>query len=95
MDARSEPTMRCPGDMAHHITSNGANTSSCGIQRSGSRSRKKVDIILIDMVNQCVSHTQFRSAQAYSNQGSDVDTVMVDGKIIMEKEGNKDFRCGK
>ncbi|CCQ96805.1 5-methylthioadenosine/S-adenosylhomocysteine deaminase [[Clostridium] ultunense Esp] len=47
---------------------------------------KKADVILIDMDK---SHLYPRhniiSSLAYSVQGSDVDTVIVDGKIIMEK----------
>ncbi len=47
---------------------------------------KKADIILIDMDKPHLYplHNVI-SALAYSAQGSDVDTVIVDGKIIMEK----------
>lgn len=47
---------------------------------------KKADIILIDTnkPHLCPMHNPI-SALAYSAQGSDVDTVIVDGKIIMEK----------
>ena len=50
----------------------------------------KADVILIDMdkphicpVNDLVS------AVVYSVQGSDVDTVIIDGNIVMEKENLK------
>lgn len=47
---------------------------------------KKADMILIDMDKPHLypSHNII-SSLAYSVQGSDVDTVIVDGKIIMEK----------
>ncbi len=35
------------------------------------------------------------SALAYSVQGSDVDTMIVDGKIIMENRDIKNFRYRK
>ncbi|HEY8362964.1 MAG TPA: amidohydrolase [Tissierellaceae bacterium] len=47
---------------------------------------KKADLILIDMDKpHLYPRHNVISALAYSVQGSDVDTVIVDGKIIMEK----------
>lgn len=47
---------------------------------------KKADIILIDMDKpHLYPRHNIISSLAYSVQGSDVDTVIVDGKIIMEK----------
>lgn len=47
---------------------------------------KKADVILIDL-NKPHLHPKndLISALAYSVQGSDVDTVIVNGKVIMEK----------
>lgn len=47
---------------------------------------KKADIILIDMdKSHLYPKHSLISALSYSAQGSDVDTVIIDGKIVMEK----------
>ncbi len=46
---------------------------------------KKADMILIDLnVSHLYPRNNLISALAYSAQGSDVDTVIIDGKIVME-----------
>ena len=47
---------------------------------------KKADVILIDLDKpHLYPKHNIISALTYSVQGSDVDTVIIDGKIIMEK----------
>ena len=57
---------------------------------------KKADMILIDMDKpHLYPRHNIISSLAYSVQGSDVDTVIVDGKIIMEKREIKTLDAEK
>lgn len=82
MDAVSVPAI----DVLRMATINGAKALLWDEEIGSLEVGKKADIILIDMDKPHLypMHNVI-SALAYSVQGSDVDTVMVDGKIIMEK----------
>lgn len=82
MDAVSVPAI----DVLRMATINGAKALLWDEEIGSLEVGKKADIILIDMDKPHLypMHNVI-SALSYSVQGSDVDTVMVDGKIIMEK----------
>lgn len=81
MDAVSVPAMTAI-EMA---TINGAKALSWDKEIGSIEVDKKADIILIDMDKPHLYPLHnIISSLAYSVQGSDVDTVIVDGKIIME-----------
>lgn len=73
-------------DAIKMATINGAKALGWSNEIGSIEVNKKADIILIDLdkPHLCPIHNVV-SALAYSAQGSDVDTVIVDGKVIMEK----------
>ncbi|MBZ2176018.1 amidohydrolase [Schnuerera sp. xch1] len=82
MDAVSVPAM----DALKMATINGAKALNWDEEIGSIEENKKADIILIDMNKPHLYPLHnIVSALAYSVQGSDVDTVIVDGNIIMEK----------
>ena len=80
-DAVSVPAIKAL-EMA---TINGAKALGWGDQIGSIEVGKKADLILIDTdKSHLYPHHDQISSLAYSVQGSDVDTVIVDGKILME-----------
>lgn len=77
-------------DALRMATINGAKALNWDNEIGSIEINKKADIILIDMNKPHLYplHNEV-SALAYSVQGSDVDTVIVDGNIIMEKREMK------
>lgn len=81
MDSVSVPAI----DALKMATINGAKALLWDEEIGSIEEGKKADIILIDMDKPHIYPLHnIISALAYSVQGSDVDTVIVDGKIIME-----------
>ncbi len=67
-------------------TINGAKALAWDAEIGSLEEGKKADLILIDTdKSHFYPRHNFISAMAYSAQGSDVDTVIVNGKILMEK----------
>ena len=80
-DAVSVPAIKAL-EMA---TINGAKALGWGEEIGSIEVGKKADLILIDTDKpHLYPHHDQISSLAYSVQGSDVDTVMVDGRILME-----------
>jgi 5-methylthioadenosine/S-adenosylhomocysteine deaminase len=80
------PTLVSAQDAILMATKNGAQAIGFGDQIGVIKEGMRGDIILIDRDK--VHLTPYQnpvSAIAYSVQGSDVDTVIIDGKIVMEK----------
>ncbi len=83
MDAISVPAI----DALKMATINGAKALLWDKEIGSIEVGKKADMILIDMDKPHLYPLHnIVSALAYSVQGSDVDTVIVDGNIIMEIE---------
>ena len=81
MDATSVPAI----DALKMATINGAKALLWDNEIGSIEIGKKADLILIDMDKPHIHPLHnIISALAYSVQGSDVDTMIVDGKIIME-----------
>lgn len=86
MDATSVPAI----DALKMATINGAKALLWDNEIGSIEVGKKADLILIDMDKPHIHPLHnIISALAYSVQGSDVDTMIVDGKIIME---NRDIK---
>ena len=82
LDAVSVPAI----DALKMATVNGAKALDWYDEIGSLEVGKKADLILIDMDKpHLYPRHNIISSLAYSVQGSDVDTVIVDGKIIMEK----------
>lgn len=67
-------------------TVNGAHALGFGMDVGAIKAGMKADLIIIDIdkINYCPNNNII-SALAYSANSSDVDTVMVDGRILLEK----------
>ncbi len=80
-----QPTLVSAEDVLKMATENGAKATGFEGETGRLQEGYKADLVLIDMdkahiapVNDCIS------ALAYCVQGSDVDTVIVDGNVLME-----------
>lgn len=85
--AVNQDAVSVPGIKALEMaTINGAKALGWGEEIGSIEVGKKADLILIDIdkAHHYPRHNII-SALSYSTQGSDVDTVIVDGKILMEK----------
>lgn len=84
--AVNEDAISVPGIKALEMaTINGAKALGWGEEIGSIEVGKKADLILIDTDKpHLYPRHNVISALAYSTQGSDVDTVIVDGKILME-----------
>ena len=84
-----DPTCVSAYDVLNMATVNGAKAldfeGEIGVIKEG----MKADVILIDMDKPICPVNDLVSAVVYSVQGSDVDTVIIDGNIVMEKENLK------
>lgn len=79
------PTVVAAETAIEMATVNGAKALSWGDKIGSLEKGKKADIILIDVKKpHMVPHRNLPSNLVYSGMGSDVDTVIIDGKIIME-----------
>jgi cytosine/adenosine deaminase-related metal-dependent hydrolase len=82
LDPRSMPA----STVLRMATSNGARAMGLGSAIGSIEVGKRADLVLIDLKKpHLVPYTDVVSDVVYSAMGSDVDTVLVDGRVLLEK----------